>query len=286
MATPLSIFTAPDGTRLAPHERGAGPPLLCLPGGPMQSSAYLGDLGGLTAHRRLVLLDPRGTGASAVPADPASYRCDRQVADVEALREHLCLDRVDLLAHSAGANLALLYATRHPDRVARLLLITPSVYAAGVQVTAEDRLSAARLRRGEPWFEPAYEALESLTAGRPVTDAAQAVAPFYHSRWDDEARAYDAAGDRTRNPEAAAAYGAEGAFDPPATRAALPSLRSPVLLLAGRTDVAAPPSAMEEYAALFPKSEFRVQPDSGHFPWRDDPSAFTRVVEGFLGTSG
>ena len=47
----------------------------------MQASAYLGDLGGLSAHRSLVLLDLRGTGESAIPADPATYRCDRQVAE-------------------------------------------------------------------------------------------------------------------------------------------------------------------------------------------------------------
>lgn len=31
---------------------------------------------------------------SACPEDPSSYRCDRLVDDVEALREHLCLDRM------------------------------------------------------------------------------------------------------------------------------------------------------------------------------------------------
>lgn len=59
--------------------------------------------------------DLRGTGGSATPRDPASYRCDRMVADVEALRAHLGLDRMDLLAHCAGANLAVLYASCHPS---------------------------------------------------------------------------------------------------------------------------------------------------------------------------
>src|SRR4051812_14770210 len=100
-----SHVLADDGTRLAVHSAGTGDPLVCLPGGPMLDSAYLRDLGGLTAHRTLVRLDLRGTGASAEPADPATYRCDRQVADVDAVRRHLGLDRLDLLAHSAGANL-------------------------------------------------------------------------------------------------------------------------------------------------------------------------------------
>ncbi|MGW0584743.1 alpha/beta fold hydrolase, partial [Streptomyces sp. NPDC002920] len=49
----MPTFTAPDGTGLAYHLRGEGAPLVVLPGGPMRASAYLGDLGGLTARRRL-----------------------------------------------------------------------------------------------------------------------------------------------------------------------------------------------------------------------------------------
>ncbi|MBK6028018.1 alpha/beta fold hydrolase, partial [Streptomyces sp. MBT59] len=102
----MPTFSAYDKTPLAYHLVGEGEPLICLPGGPMRASAYLGDLGGLAARRRLVLPDLRGTGASGVPEDPSTYRCDRLVDDVEALREHLGLERIDVLAHSAGADLA------------------------------------------------------------------------------------------------------------------------------------------------------------------------------------
>jgi proline iminopeptidase len=50
---------------------GDGPPLVCLPGGPMQASVYLGALGGLSSHRQLIMLDLRGTGQSAIPDDAA-----------------------------------------------------------------------------------------------------------------------------------------------------------------------------------------------------------------------
>jgi pimeloyl-ACP methyl ester carboxylesterase len=65
----MPAFTATDGTELAYHVAGEGEPLLCLPGGPMRASAYLGDLGGLARRRRLVMLDLRGTGDSGIPAD-------------------------------------------------------------------------------------------------------------------------------------------------------------------------------------------------------------------------
>jgi pimeloyl-ACP methyl ester carboxylesterase len=109
-----------DGTELAYRLTGNGRPLVCVPGGPGCAAEYLGDLGGLSAYRQLVLLDNRGTGRSAVPADPGTYRADRLVDDVEALRVHLGLERLDLLGHSAGASVTIMYAARFPTRLESL----------------------------------------------------------------------------------------------------------------------------------------------------------------------
>ncbi|MFI0962706.1 alpha/beta fold hydrolase [Streptomyces sp. NPDC021080] len=277
----MPAFSAYDGTELAFGTSGDGPPVVCLPGGPMQDCAYLGDLGGLSAHRLLIMADPRGTGGSAIPADPGSYRCDRLVDDVEALREHLGLDRMDLLAHSGGTNLALLYAQRHPERVARLALITPSVHAVGVDISGEVRRATALLRRDEPWFPEAFAALEAIVAGNGDAAAFRAVAPFWYGRWDEAARAHRDAEDEHKNHEAAARF-AEDAFTPDATRAALARLACPVLVLAGEVDLNSPPAAMAEVAALFPRAELVVQPGAGHFPWLDDPARFTAATEAFL----
>ncbi|GAA2380963.1 alpha/beta hydrolase [Nonomuraea africana] len=279
----MPTFSAHDGTTLAYHVFGAGSPVICLPGGPMQDSVYLGELGGLSARRQLIMMDPRGTGRSAMPQDTASYRCDRLVDDVEALREHLGLDRLDLLAHSAGANLAALYAARHPERVGRLALITPSTFAVGIAATGESRLDIARLRKDEPWFTAAFTALEALMTGNATDDSRTAIDPFFYGRWDAAAQAHQADQDGHRNNEAAAVFGAEGAYDPDATRAALAAFNAPVLLLAGEVDLNTPPSVAAEFAELFPKAEFVVQPEAGHYPWLDDARRFVATTATFLG---
>src|SRR6202046_5267490 len=109
----MANLRAADGTELAYRVLGEGPPVICVPGGPMYAASYLGDLGGLSARCQLIMLDLRGTGQSA-PADPASYRCDRHSDDVGALAGHLGLDRFGLLGHSAGASIAVQYAVAHP----------------------------------------------------------------------------------------------------------------------------------------------------------------------------
>jgi proline iminopeptidase len=249
----------------------------------MQDSLYLGDLGGLSMHRQLVALDLRGVGQSAIPEDLSSYRCDRLVDDIEALREHLGLTRMDLLAHCAGANLAALYAARHPERVGKLVLITPSTMAVGIAATGEARLEIAQLRKDEPWFEAAFAALEGIVAGNATDDSWKAIDPFFYGRWDAAAQAHLAAQDGHRNKDAAAAFGAEGAFDPDATRAALATFKAPVLLLAGEVDLNTVPSVVAEFAKLFPNAELVVQPEAGHYPWLDNADRFVATSAAFLG---
>ncbi len=212
----MPYFCAHDGTDLAYHVFGEGIPVICLPGGPMRDSVYLGELGGLSAHRQLIVVDLRGTGQSAIPENAASYRCDRLVDDVEALREHLGLDRLDLLAHSAAANLAALYVTRYPERVSKLVLVTPSTKAVGIAASGEARREIALLRKDEPWFEAAFAALEAIVAGHATDDRWKAIEPFFHGRWDAAAQAHQAADDTQRNTEAVAALRMPSIRRPPA----------------------------------------------------------------------
>ncbi|MEU9132030.1 alpha/beta hydrolase [Kitasatospora sp. NPDC048540] len=278
----MPTFTAPDGTTLAYRRVGRGEPLICLPGGAMRAAAYLGDLGGLAAHRTLILLDLRGTGRSGVPADPAGYRCDRQVADVEALRAHLGPDRIDLLAHSAGASLATRYAAEHPERIGRLALITPSGAALGIPFGDADYRAAARLRGERPWLPAALAALDAVLAGTATPEQRTDLLPLLYGRWDETARAHAAAEAGQRNAEAAEAYRAEGAFDPAGTRAALAGLKAPVLVLAGELDGGPTPARAAEFAEAFPLAVHRVQAGAGHYPWLDDADAFVRTVTDFL----
>lgn len=272
-------FSAPDGTRLAYRIQGEGRPVVCLPGGPMDSR-YLGDLGGLSAHRQVILLDLRGTGRSAIPEDPSTYRCDRLVDDVEALRVHLGLARIDLLGHSAGANLATQYAARYPDHVSKLALIAPGARAVGIAIRGETRRELAQLRQGEPWFASAFAALEAITEG--AGSDWDAIAPFLYGRWDTAAQQHHAAS-RPINQEAVALFAAEGAFTPEATRTALAAHERPALLLAGEFDLNSPPQAVAEFAGLFPDATLSVQSGAGHYPWLDDADRFVATTAAFLG---
>lgn len=280
-------FPSYDSTELAYHVRGSGPPLVCVPGGPARASSYLGDLGGLTADRTLILLDHRGTGESAMPDDPASYRCERIVDDVEALRGHLGLDRMALLAHSAGGNIAELYAARFPERLSRLVLVTPGLRAVGVEAVGFDEAIAAR--SGEWWYPKAkagmdawQEAARRGASGAEIEPLRLAAAPFAYGRWDERARAHSEAETAERSEPGTEGFYAGFAPDTTAVQAALATLDAPVLIIAGALDPAPTPAAAHLLAARFPHAELTVQDGSSHFPWLDDPATFTRTVTKLL----
>jgi pimeloyl-ACP methyl ester carboxylesterase len=278
----MPSFASYDGTEIGYRAAGDGPPLVCLPGGPGRAAEYLGDLGGLGTSRRLILLDPRGVGLSADPADPATFRVDRLVSDVEAFRAHLGLDRMNLLAHSAGAVLATLYAAACPDRLSALILVTPGLAAVGAEGTEEQLRAALARRAAEPWYPAALAALERIIAGDLSMEAFRASRPFYYGRWDEAAQAHATIGVSQRHQAAREGYFAGAALDPPATITALKKLAAPVLLYAGDLDPMVTPALVREAAPLFGDATVVVQPGAAHFPWIDDPAAFTAGIESFL----
>ncbi|HYG64272.1 MAG TPA: alpha/beta fold hydrolase [Thermoanaerobaculia bacterium] len=79
----------------------------------------------LRRHRRAVALDLRGHGESD-PADDGDYTIAGMAHDVTAVVDQLGIRRFVLAGHSLGALVAIEYASRHPDRVAGLLLVDPN----------------------------------------------------------------------------------------------------------------------------------------------------------------
>jgi pimeloyl-ACP methyl ester carboxylesterase len=275
-------FASYDGTEIAYRAAGDGPPLVCLSGGPGRAAVYLGDLGGLSRSRRLILPDARGVGSSADPGDPATFRVDRLVEDVDALRTRLGLERMDLLAHSAGAILATLYAAARPARVSRLLLIAPGLHSVGVEGSDEELAAIIERRAGMPWYPAARAAFEKISAGDQTIPVFLASRPLYYSRWDAAAQAHAGLGIAERHAAARSGFLDGVELDVTAVKAGLAKLTAPVLLCAGDQDPLVTPAMVSEAAAFFSDATVIVVPGTGHFPWVDDPSAFTADVEAFL----
>jgi proline iminopeptidase len=71
---------------------------------------------------RIILFDQRGSGRSAPHAELEGNTTQALVADMEAIREHLAIDKWLLFGGSWGSTLSLVYAETHPERVTGLIL--------------------------------------------------------------------------------------------------------------------------------------------------------------------
>ncbi|HEV7651405.1 MAG TPA: alpha/beta hydrolase [Actinophytocola sp.] len=263
-------------------EHGEGRPLIALAGGAACHPSYLGDLAGLSG--RLIVPHLRGVGLSPAPDDPRQGSYWQQSEDLEALREHLGLDRLALTGHSAGTRIAVAYAARHPERIERMLLITPRTEYLVDEPSDLDDLLEKRAKL-ELEFGAALAARE---AGPDLSDPAAAqdrfnewqreCAPFGYAAWT--AAEQDHA--RTMHYYLTAAQ-AFFSVDPPADLAErLRAVTAPVLALAGAEDCSLGVAPVRALAALFPAGDVAVLDRCGHFPWVERPAEFRQAAEKFL----
>jgi proline iminopeptidase len=276
-----------DGRRLAYRRTGEGRPVLvCHGGGPGFSSLYLGDLAGLGDELGLVLLDPRGTGGSTKASDPRAYAIEDYVSDLEQLREHLGLERMQLFGHSHGGIVAVAYAARYPKRVERLILASTLARFSSEQEAA--MTEAVEGHASEPWYADARAALEAEEAGDFETDEELAELsrrelPLYFARYGAVERAYVASlNGEMPNADALRLFNREqvSTFD---LRPELAQIAAPTLVIAGEEDFITGPLSAADLSEGIPGAETVVLPDCGHFVFVEAPEAFRHAVLAFLG---
>lgn len=153
MAEAISIQLS-DGTELWATVRGTGQPVAFVHGGPGLWN-YLDELAALVEDVATVIgFDQRGCGRSGGSDGP--FTIAQAVTDLDELRAALWFDRWVLVGHSWGAELALRYAARHPDRA------TAVVYIAGVG--AGDGFRDSYVRERERRLGPGLPRFTELTA--------------------------------------------------------------------------------------------------------------------------
>lgn len=133
-----SYYLYPYGLRYHYLDEGAGDPIVMLHGNPTWSYYYRGLVQGLRDRARVVVPDHIGCGLSDKPKDSRyDYTLARRVDDLEFLLDRLHLqDNLTLVLHDWGGMIGLAYASRHPERIARLVILN----TAGFRLPKTKRL--------------------------------------------------------------------------------------------------------------------------------------------------
>lgn len=278
-------FTAPDGRKVGYRQIGNGPVLVCHPGGPGFSSLYFADLAGLWERYTLILLNPRGTADSARPADRRAYQVNDYVEDVEALREHLGVERLLLLGHAHGGVVAQAYAAKHPARVRKLVLASTLARFAPEHEAA--MRAGMEKRSNEPWYTDAAAALDAEQASEFKSDEEMAELvfkelPLYFARFGAmEAGYLDTLRTEVPNGDALSLFNREifNTFD---LRDLDRQIKAPTLVITGAEDFICGPLCAGEMVAAIAGAQKVVVGDAGHMIFVEQPEEFHREVADFL----
>ena len=207
-----------------------------------------------------VACDLRGSGASPDLDSPLTL--ETTIADLEELRLHLRLDKLVLMGCAVGAMAAALYAVRHPNSTAGLILSNP-----GIRITpqgAADLQRRAALVRASGMAALMPQAIENAFTG-----------------FEDTARRHAYEARFVRQNPASYAFAVEGAANADITRW-LSEIACPVLLTPGRNDrlFGLPHSReIEEFVGQCEVAEFA---DGSHFIPYQQPEQFGIAVAHFL----
>jgi proline iminopeptidase len=109
------------GLHLYYNVLGEGPETVVIP-----NANWLSELlQPLAEGRRLILYDPRSRGRSSTITDGRYLSLEDDVADLEAVRQYFGLEKLSLLGYLYHAAITTLYALENPERVERMLLVSP-----------------------------------------------------------------------------------------------------------------------------------------------------------------
>jgi proline iminopeptidase len=257
---------------------GHGHPVVVLHGGPGAHHEYLlPQFDALSHNRELIYYDQRGGGRSPVARDvPVGWT--EQVADLEALRAHLGIERLTLVGYSWGGLLAMLYALEHRDRLDRLALVSPAPTWRAARERFEQRFGQRNL---DPVFQEERRRLRESGLRERDPEAFQqrifelSVAPYFY----DPEQARNLTPFRVTGRTQQEVWASLGDYD---LRPRLGELRGiPSLAMHGEDDPI--PIEATRAAAELIGAEFHPLARCGHVPYVEAREAFTSLLDGFLG---
>ncbi len=258
-----------DGVSIAFWTLEEGMPLVYMVGGPW-NHVELWEIPEcrrwyerLAQRRTLVGYDVRGTGLSE--REVTDFSLEARVLDLEAVLDHLNLDRFNLLGAADAGPVAITYAARHPQRVSHLVLWCSLAKRSDI---ASPRIQAWRGLIEQDW-ELMTDTCAHLALGWSEGDVGRSAAEHLReSVTRDVARAALAAADTVD------------------VTGLLPQVEMPTLVLHRREISWFPVDVARGLASQIPTAELTLLDGESTAPYLGDAEAAAKVIEGFLNAKG
>ena len=265
------------------HERafvkvGSGPALLLLHGLGCDHTTWAPVISALARRHTVIAPDLLGHGRSAKPR--ADYSVGGYANGMRDLLTVLGIDRVTVVGHSFGGGVAMQFAYQFPERTERMILVAPG--GLGPEVTPAIRaitLPGFNQAMGlvtRPGVRQATKAGLRALAGSGISAARDLdeVADIVESFKDKQARA-------AIRHVVSAVVDWRGQIVTMADRAYL-TAAMPMCVVWGTEDQVIPVRHASVASELAPSATVEVIPNAGHFPHKDHPQRFVKIVQDFI----
>jgi pimeloyl-ACP methyl ester carboxylesterase/predicted amidohydrolase len=270
MVPSVQFCLSPHGRRLAYCRLGDGP-LLVLPPGWISHLGVLWESTGfrrfvcaLAQHNTVLWFDRQGCGLST--RDRVDFSIEEDLLDLEAVVTQFPEQPISLFAVSCTGPVAVKFAVRHPERVARLMLYGTFARGAGIGGEEVQRSVLAMVRAS--WGLGARLLTELFV---PADGGGPPGAAEWFARFQRESASAQMAARLLEE-----MYASD-------VSALLPLVRSPTLVLHRRRDRAIPARAGRELAAGIAGARFVELAGNIHLAWLGDVDQLVGTIAAFLG---
>ncbi len=269
-----------------------GVPVILLHGFPESHRTWRHVAPDLAHDHRVIVPDQRGFGGSDKPQCVEHYRVEETVCDIFALADTFGIDRFTLVGHDWGGAISWTAALRHPERLARLVIVNaphPLIFQRSVIDDPAQRAASQYIRAfRSPMMEKGIDAMgiDAFFAKSFGSHVDLALVPpeerqAYLDDWGQEG-ALTAMLNwyRASNLEVPAMD--EHAVGPIWTRAPFPRVKVPTLVIWGMRDKALLPIQLEGLDDLVEDLTIERVEEAGHFvPW-ERPAPVIAAIRAFL----
>ena len=277
-STPQVEHVTVHGHRRAFVRAGSGPVVLLLHGLGCDHTTWDPVITSLSRTHTVLAPDLLGHGASDKPR--ADYSVGGYANGMRDLLTVLGIDTATVVGHSFGGGVAMQFAYQYPERTERLVLVGsgglgPEVHPAIRAITTPGFHQVMGVLAA-PGLRHAATTTLRVLAGTGVARLRDLdeVAAIYDSFKDPSARA-------AIRHVVRAVVDWKGQVVTMADRAYLTEAM-PMCVVWGSDDMVIPARHADTARALAPTARVEIIPNAGHFPHRDHPERFARIVRDFI----
>ena len=273
-----------DGLSYHYLDEGSGDPVVMVHGNPSWSFYYRNLVLTLRERYRCIVPDHIGCGFSDKPGDERyDYTLSRRVDDLERLIDHLGLTKkIPLILHDWGGMIGMAYASRHPERIGRLVLLNTAAFhlpkekkfPLGLKICRDTALGTLLVRGFN-----AFSVGASIVGCKkhPMSEELKSAYRSPYNSWANRIATLRfvqdiplVPGDRNYDLVSEVAAGLHRFAD------------LPIAIFWGELDFVFDPTFLAEWKRRFPKARVKSYPDAGHYILEDMKSEVVPMIAAFL----